>query len=226
VLEIPDGVGGYRVFTANYNGLGAALSMLAEPDPLPDTSKLLVYKAVVESFYRHLTVIPMRYGCRVGCPYETVILLRENHEEYGALLHELEGLAEMRIQVLLDNPIVGAETDRPAIPPEWFPPRSSVSGAAYLDTKKLRYLGARQATMAQRALVEHLCDSLRGSFVRHKVEFPSSRRSRLLSLYFLVPRDSVESFRRAARHLAANQSVKLLFSGPRPPYNFVDALQR
>jgi hypothetical protein len=224
-LEVPDGVGGYRVFTANYNGLSAALSQLAEPDPPPDASKLLEYEGVIESFYRHLTVIPMRYGCRVGCPYEAVILLRENHDAYDALLRELEGLAEMGIQVLLDNPTVQAETDRLATPPEWFPPHSSVSGAAYLNAKRLRYLGAQRATMAQRAFVENLCDSLHGSFVRHKVEFPSSRRSRLLSLYFLVPRDSVESFRRAARHFPGQQSVKLLFSGPWPPYNFVGALQ-
>ena len=224
-LEIPAGVGGQRVSTANYDGFGAVLSKLAEPDSPPDISKLLVYETVVESFYRHLTVIPMRYGCRVECPYEAIVLLRENHAAYGALLHELEGLAEMGIQVLLDNPRAEAETDRLAIPPECFPPRSGVSGAAYLDAKKLHYLGAQRATMLQNTFVEKLCDSLHGFFVRHKVELPSSSRSHLMSLYFLVPRDSVESFRRAARHLHANESVKLLLSGPWPPYNFVDSLQ-
>jgi len=224
-LEIPEGVAGYRVFTANYNGLGAALSKLAEPDAPPDNSSLLAYERVVESFYRHLTVIPMRYGCRVACPYDAIILLRENHHAYGALLHELEGLAEVGIQVLLDNSVAGAETDRPAILPKWFPTRSRVSGAAYLDAKKQSYQGAQRATTVQSALVENLRDSLQGSFVRHKVEFPSSRRSRLLSLHFLVPRDAVETFRHTARHLPGNPSVKLLLSGPWPPYNFVDALQ-
>jgi hypothetical protein len=224
-LEISKGVGGERVFTANYNTLGAALSTLAEPESPPEISKLLVYEAVVESFYRHLTVIPMRYGCQVGCPYEAVNLLRENYDAYGALLGELEGLAEMGIKVLLDHPRAEAETDRLAIPPEWFPPRSSMSGAAYLDAKKLHYLGAQQETMAQHALVENLCDLLNGIFVRHKVEFPSSRRSCLLSLYFLVPRDSVECFRRATRGFPQNESMKLLLSGPWPPYNFVDGMQ-
>jgi hypothetical protein len=224
-LEIPNGVGGYRVFTANYNGLGAALSKLAEPEAPPDTSNLLAFERVVESFYRHLTVIPMRYGRRVGCPYDAVILLRENHDAYCQLLHELEGLAEVGIQVFLDNPGARAETDRPGILPEWFPLRSSVSGAAYLDAKKLSCQGAQRAATVQNALVENLCDSLHGSFVRHKVELASSNRSRLLSLHFLVPRDSVESFRRAARQLPANPSVKLLLGSPSPPYNFVDALR-
>ena len=38
-LEIPAGVGGQRVFTANYKGFGAVLSKLAEPDSPPDISK-------------------------------------------------------------------------------------------------------------------------------------------------------------------------------------------
>jgi hypothetical protein len=205
--------------------LGAALSKLAEPDLPPDASKLPEYEEVVESFYRRLTVIPMHYGCRVGCPYEAVILLRENYHAYCTLLAELEGLAEMGIQVFIDNPRVGAEADWLAIPPEWFPPPSTVSGAAYVKAKELHYLGADRATMAQRALVENLCDSLDGSFVRHKVELPSSRRSGFLSLYFLVPRDSVGTFRRAERYFPPSSSIRLLISGPRPPYNFVGGLQ-
>lgn len=224
-LEIPDGVAGHRVFTANYNGLGAALSKLAEPHAPSATSNLLAYERVVESFYRHLTVIPMRYGCGVGCPYDAVILLRENHQAYSALLLELEGLAEVGIQVLLDGSLAAGETDRSANLPEWFPRPASGPGAAYLEAKTLRCQSDQQATTVQHALVENLCDSLHGSFVRHKVEFPCSKRSHLLSLYFLVPRDSVESFRHAARQFPANPSFKLLLSGPWPPYNFVDVLQ-
>jgi len=223
-LEIPDGVRGSRVFTANYNGLGVALSKLIEPDPPPDPSTLLVYERVVESFYRHLTVIPMRYGCQVGCPYDAVMLLTENHDAYGALLRQLEGLAEIGIQVVVDKPMAGPETDRLAIPPEWFPPHPNAFGADPPDVKKLPHQDAQRTALVERAFVENLCGSLHGSFLRRKVEFPSSRRSRLLSLHFLVPRHSVESFRQSARHLPPNPCVKLLLSGPLPPYNFVDTL--
>jgi hypothetical protein len=92
-LEIPDGVAGYRVFTANYHGLGAALSKLPESNTLSESANTRAFERVVESFYRHLTVIPMRYGCRVECPYDAVVLLRENLDEYGKLLHHPEGSA-------------------------------------------------------------------------------------------------------------------------------------
>ena len=222
-LEIPAGVGGQRVITAEDNGFGTALSELAQPDPPPDTSMLLMYETVVEFFYRHLTMIPMRYGCRVECAGEAVDLLRNNHEAYGGLLHELEGLGEMGVHVLLDTSGDATESSKQ-------PARSSSlplygdSGAGYLAAKRQRYLGLDREGLNQRELAKELCDSLYGCFVRHKVEFPSSRGSRLLSLYFLVPRDSVECFRRAARHLHPRGSTKLLLSGPWPPYNFVDSL--
>lgn len=221
-LEIPNGVGGYRIFTSNYGGLGAALSKLTDTAPPADAASHQAYERVVESFYRHLTVIPMRYGCRVECPYDAVFMLRENQDAYRALLRELDGFAEVGIQVLLEGPGAGAETNRAGFLPDWLPLRSRLSAAAGPDAKQL---GAQQAATNQNALVENLCDSLHGSFVRHKVEFPSSRKSRLLSLHFLVPRNSVETFRHAARHLPANPSFQLHLSGPWPPYSFVDALQ-
>ena len=223
-LETTIGVGGQRVFTVNHEGLGAVLSELAEPESPRDASELLVYEAVVEFFYHHLTVIPMRYGCRVESPREAIGLLRKNHDAYGALLQELEGLGEMGVQVLLDPSGDGMESNaRPvrarSLPLEWG------TGAAYLAAQRQRYLGLDRASLERRQLVEELCHSLCGSFVRHKVESPPSTRGRLLSLYFLVPRDSVESFRREARRHHASEPVKLLTSGPWPPYNFVDSLQ-
>jgi len=153
-------------------------------------------------------------------------LLRENADAYRALLGELDGFAEVGIQVRLGSRVAGAETPRHGILPDWLSLRSLLSTAAGQDAKQGADFGAEHTVPAPNALIDNLCDSLHGSFVRHKVEFPSSRKSRFLSLHFLVPRDSVETFRSAARHLPENRSFQLQLSGPWPPYNFVDALQR
>ena len=224
-LELPAGVSGYRVFTANYQGLGAAISKVPEDHAPPDNANRMAFERVVESFYRHLTIIPMRYGCRVECPYDAAMLLQGNHAAYNELLRQLEGLAEVGMQVLVDGPIAGAETERAGKLPGWLSLRAIASRAASQRWKKWHSPDAGQASTAPDALVENLCDSLHGSFVRHKVEFPFSWKSGSVSLHFLVPRDSVESFRSAAYHLPADPCVKLLLSGPWPPYNFVDATQ-
>jgi len=221
----PPGVGGKPVFVLAQNGLSAGLSELVESDLVPDISQTLAFERVVEHFYRDLTVIPVRYGCQLEGTSEALGLLERHRDEYGALLNELEGLGEMGIQVLLDSSGAGTKSDARPVPPKSFPLACN-SGAAYLAAKRQLYLGLDQATLHERLLVEELWGSLAGLYVRRKVEFPASNRSRLLSLYFLVPRASVEPFRRAARHLHPKESGKLLLSGPWPPYNFVDSLER
>ncbi|MGD0921512.1 MAG: GvpL/GvpF family gas vesicle protein [Terriglobia bacterium] len=222
---IPPGVGGKPVFVLAQNGLSAGLSELAESALVPDISQTLAFERVVEHLYRDLTVIPVRYGCQLKDASEARWLLERHRDEYGALLNELEGLGEMGIHVLLDRSGPGTESDARPVPPQSLPLPCD-SGAAYLAAKRQLYLGLDRAGRHERLLVEELWGSLAGLYVRRKVEFPDADRSRLLSLYFLVPRASVESFRRAARHLHPKEPSKLLLSGPWPPYNFVDSLER
>ncbi len=218
-VEIPAGVGAQPIFAVNHEGLGAGLSELVGPESPPDISKVLAYERVVESFYRHMTVIPMRYGCWVEDPSEAVSLLAKNCCEYGALLRELEGLAEMGIQVV-DSPSAGAETDSAA---ESSFLHSGASGAGYLAAKRLHYLGTDRTALHQSEFVEKLCGSLSGLFVRRKVELASFSKTRLLSVYFLVARSSVESFRQVSRQLFQRETARMLLSGPWPPYNFVES---
>lgn len=222
-LEIPLGVGGRPVSVVAQNGLSAGLSELAESGLVPDISGILAYEKVVEAFFRHLTVIPMRYGCQLEDASEAGGLLERHRDEYGTLLDQLEGLGEMGIHVLLGSPGAGTESDTWLVSPESLR-LACDSGAAYLAARRQRYLGLDRGALHQRGMVEELCGSLAGLFVRRKVEFPNTNRRRLLSLYFLVPRASIEAFRRAARHLHPKESVKLLLSGPWPPYNFVGSL--
>ena len=76
----------------------------------------------------------------------------------------------------------------------------------------------------QNELVETLCRPLSGLFVRRKME-PPSRETGFLSLYFLVPRNTVEPFRAASRQCLSNGFANLRVSGPWPPYNFVSYLK-
>jgi hypothetical protein len=212
------------VFVLAQNGLSAALSELAESDLVPDISRILAYEAVVEHLYRDLTVIPVRYGCQVEHMSEARGWLEKHHDEYATLLDELEGLGEMSIHALLGGSRAATENDAPPAASHSSPLPCS-SGAAYLAAKRQHYLGLQRLARHERLLVEELWDSLRDLHVRRKLESSDSNRNRLLSLYFLVPRACVESFRCAARHLHPRESVKLLLSGPWPPYNFVDSLE-
>lgn len=217
IHPLPPGVGGKPVFVVAQKGLSAALSEFAESDLSPDVLQTVDYERVVETFYRSVTVIPLRYGCQVADASEAARMLEKRRGEYETLLRELAGVGEMSLHVLPNGsrPEKGVRSSSPI-------PSPTVPGTAYLEARRQHYFCLDQADLEQRRLVEDLCNSLAGLYVRRKVEVPESSSSRPLSIHFLVPRDSIDSFRHAARQRRSWQSLKLLLSGPWPPYNFVD----
>ena len=219
-LKLPAGVAGQAVEVVEHQGLGAAVSGLAESEAPADVPSLVAHEQVVEFFFRQQTVIPLRYGALAGERREVATVLEKHQAEYRTLLQALDGLAEIGIKLLIDCSPGRARTDSTAVSPAPF--RSAEPpGASYLSAKKLSYRSADRMEERDSELVEEISASLAGLFVRRKVERPS--RDRLLRLYFLVPRSAVECFRRKSRQGSRNQPFKLLLSGPWPPYNFVDS---
>jgi hypothetical protein len=170
----------------------------------------------------------MRYGCVVSQESQVIQLLDEHGSQYEALLQELEGCVEMGLRVLLPpgpwaavtpgglegcREVAGFQPAAPAASPDRL-------GLAYLTARKAHYAQQDRWTTEYRQAAARCQARFAGLFVKCKTEAPSPRLP-LLSLYFLVPRQAVESFRQAFRHLAQTESARLLLSGPWPPYNFV-----
>jgi hypothetical protein len=151
---------------------------------------------------------------------ELAALLDERYNECDALLSRLDGLAEMGIQFAANASHAGS-TGASTADPETSPHGTVRSGISYLLSKKQYYGDADRMTEQRNQVANAVCKTLSGLFVRHKVELPS-RGTHVVSLYFLVPRTSVELFREAGRQCLKDGSMKLVVSGPWPPYNFAD----
>ncbi len=224
------GVGGHPVYRLTHRRLRAAVSMVNRADLAPDLPKIRAYERVVLSCHRQDTVIPMRYGCVVEQESQAIQLLEEHGSRYEALLQELEGCVEMGLRVLLPSgpwaAVIpgGPEGSREVAGP--CPPDPAAAadrlGLAYLTARKAHYVSQDRWTTEYRQAADRCQAQFAGLYVKCKTEAPSPRLP-LLSLYFLVPRPAVESFRRAFRQLTESESARLLLSGPWPPYNFVTA---
>jgi gas vesicle protein GvpL/GvpF len=212
---------GQPVFVVSQDGLSAGLSELAAPGLIAGIPDLVAYEDVIEFFYREHTVLPLQFGCQVGGISEALDRLAARQSEYVSLLALLEGMGEMGIHVLFEEadstagePMGSGLTDARL--------SSASSGAAYLAARREIFLNRDQQAIRQRRLADSLCDSLSRFFVRRKIKMADSAGSPLLSLYFLVRNERIDDFRRAACRFQAAQPVKLLQSGPWPPFNFVD----
>lgn len=202
------GVGGRPVFVVQKNGLSAAVSRISDADLSPDIPRVLAYESVIESFYRRAAVIPLRYGSVFEQKSQIAGLLEERSRHYAELLRELEGRVEMGVRVLSKSAGRGRR----------FLPRS---GVAYLAAKREHYAQTDRFRLEQERLSRRIHRLLAGHFARSKTEYGLVAGNCLLSLHFLVPKNSIAPFQRVLQRMSHFPTARVLSSGPWPPYNFV-----
>ena len=170
----------------------------------PDVARLLAYEKSIALLHATRTVVPLRFGCVMEDQSQILQLLDEREAEFEQLLGQLEGLVEMGLRVWSKS---AAEEPLPASP-----------GARYLAAVRGRHAGL---TPIEEQWAQRVCESIEGFYEREKREARPAHEGRLVSLHFLVARAAAEEFRERVRRLAVSGEMKLMVSGPWPPYNFV-----
>ena len=104
-------------------------------------------------------------------------------------------------------------------------PRTGYHGDAPRSSQAFQYLATLRGrcpglTPAERQCAAHIAERLKGLYRGGREEAAPAADGRLVSLYFLVPRASVDEFRETARRIDLPSDMKLMVSGPWPPYNF------
>ncbi len=250
-LESLRGIGDEIISLVETDGLMAAVSRIVTPDATPNLKRILHYQKIIEWFHNDSTIIPMRYGCLVAEESEVVRILKEHGDEYKRLLGELEGCEEMGIRILssefdslrrdstgprvnnfvaLGKGISPGDCQANQSTPDLGNKPSPHPGQAYLAVRKAHYVQEESINQENEALIEAYRNVFAGLFVKCKKEGPSTRHARmpvdntlLFSLYFLVPKYLVNTFRLVFKKIPSKDGQKILLSGPWPPYNFAHA---
>lgn len=224
-VHIP-GIDGQPIGIVSHNGLSASASRYIAADLTPDIARIQAYQRVIERFNRSCTVIPMRYGCLFPNEESIVQHLGQRGRYYLSLLSELNGCVEMGIRVMMSARIGSDVSDR--FEQEAAPTsntQSPLSGMEYLTARRVYYSREDHGLEDIERTIAQVLAAFSGLFLRFKSECGAAQAppscSQILSLFFLVREDSVESFREAFRHIAGRGSHRLLLSGPWPPFNFV-----
>jgi len=223
--QVLAGIDGRPVFFIQKDGVGAAVSRLENTVQAPDITHILTYQKVIETLHNKSSVIPMRYGCLFENEPQITKMLEEHGNEYRELLKEIEDCVEMGIRILVPD-INSPHSVRDGEEANLKDPKPLTPGHEYLAALKARY-GLDQQFAKEMTQVSQQCrTAFSGLFVKYKEEYtrPLKQQSpfqNIYSLFFLVPRQSVASFRLAFQDLCRRQTYKLLLSGPWPPYNFV-----
>jgi hypothetical protein len=164
--------------------------------PKPSADVLQRYDRVIRSLWtRTPALLPARYGTRFDSVDDLRLVLSARRRTLAADLKRVRGRTQMTVRVLSDS--------GPVVPP----PSRAATGTAYLRDRAAR---------ARIDGVDPILAAVRRFVREEKVE----KGTRVATLYHLVPRGSAEQYRHAIEKAAANASIRLVVTGPHPPYAF------
>jgi len=223
-IVAPSRMEGQSVNMVEKEGLRAAFSEISDAGPAYDISEIKRYHGVIEWFFSQVTVIPFRFGTMLDEYPDVVRLLEKRAEDYKKMLSELEGCAEVGIRVIIDEGEIPREGSCCADLPSLGCPNP---GKLYLSNRRAHYWTETVIARLSEKATEPYRRVFGGMFEKYRREEPkvsvekNRRRTLVVSMYFLVPRNLLARFREAFVEMSSKDTAKSMLTGPWPPYNFV-----
>ena len=219
------GVGGEAaVRTVTAGGLSAIVSDVGSDYVRATRDDLQRHMAVLEQAAAATTVVPLRFG--TAMPSDDVVrtdLLEGRAEEIRRLLSRLDGRIELSLNGTYEERVLGevvAGNREVAALRERV--RTRDEAATYYDRIRLGELVANAMAAKREQDTERVLAKLRPLADDVRLGELTHERS-VLSAAFLVRRDRLAEFDRAADEVAKQhrERIRFRYAGPLPPYDFV-----
>jgi gas vesicle protein GvpL/GvpF len=190
------------------DGLAAVCAPAGPPEVSAEA--LWRHEEVVEALMQDRDVLPVRFGTRLEDESAAARAVGERHDELSLALERIRGAVELSLRVLSPGAgPSGAAADEDG-------PGELGSGADYMRAK------TRLAVERERA-VERLHEPL-AVISRASVQGSPHGSSELLRAAYLVERPAVHRFVGLVGRLEqSHPELRLLCTGPWPPYSFTSA---
>src|SRR5262245_13551600 len=212
-----------EVYTINFKDMAAVVSDIPLA-PLDSTREnVLAHERVNETVMRDHTVIPMSFGTIFKTRDDIVELLRSAYEAFADVLSKMQDKLEFGLKVLWDRAeiirqIEHEDEDIHRLKSEI----SSQKGSTYFARMQYgRLIDSALQTRSERYVAEFL-QRLRDVSVASRVNRAIGDKM-IMNAAFLVQRDQEQAFDRRIKEIASHfDKLTFKYTGPWPPYNFVN----
>jgi Gas vesicle synthesis protein GvpL/GvpF len=212
-----------EVYTVLYEDIAAVVS--DAPMEVLDATRenVLAHERVNEAVMRYQTVIPMSFGTVFKTRDDIIELLRGAHGAFQDVLTKMENKVEFGLKVLWDRDamIRNIEHDDEDIR-RLKTEIATQKGSTYFARVQYGRLvdGALQSRSEQ--YVNEIFEALRDVCVASRANKPIGDKM-IMNAAFLVDRDSEAAFDARVKALGAKyDTLTFRYTGPWPPYNFVN----
>jgi hypothetical protein len=209
------GVAGERLRVVTVDRISAVVGGVRRA-PAPAVRNLRRYAVVIDSIASRVpAILPVRFGTTVTDPDELTFILRSRRATLRERLRAVRGRAQMTIRLL--------ESESGDAP---LRSRSTVTGRArlrleYGATQGTQYLQRRREIAASARAVPAF-DPVRDAVRRYLKDERVEKRDRIVTINHLVSRASAGRYRDAVERAARDNDVRLIVTGPFPPYAFAE----
>jgi hypothetical protein len=211
------------VHTVNYKDIAAVVSDTPIAVHEPTRSNVLAHERVNETVMRDHTVIPMSFGTVFKTREDILELLRSAYDAFKDVLVKMEDKLEFGLKVLWDRDLVVKQLE--AENEEIRRLKSEISsqrGSTYFA--RMQYGRLVDASLQARSdrYVQEIFEALRPVSVASRANKPIGDRM-IMNAAFLVRREKEAEFDAVVKRIgAAHDKLTFRYTGPWPPYNFVN----
>ncbi len=219
------GEGGNRVYTVHYRDLAAVVSDTPIRIYDPTRDNVLAHELVNETVMRDYTVIPMSFGTIFRTRDDIVELLKSTYRAFDDVLEKMRDKIEFGLKVLWDRSEVTArlEEENEQLGRLKEEINSNASSSTYFARMQLGRLVESELEDAANAYVLDIHESLKPVAVASRSNKPIGDRM-IMNAAYLVDRAREQEFDDSVKALSRKYEDLLSFkyTGPWPPYNFVN----
>jgi hypothetical protein len=185
----------------------AAFARWMDPtDVVPSEDALWRHETVCEALMKDGPVLPARFGTTFTTPQDVELALRAREGALVAALARVTNRVELGIRVFLLAPSEGAVSSSSEETPG--------AGRAYLERRR----AAEEEKRAAATLIHDALAPLAAESSRQSLTTPQG----VMTGAYLVDVSGVDAFRRRVGALEAELAqVRIICTGPWPPYSFV-----
>jgi hypothetical protein len=211
------------VHTVNFKDIAAVVSDTPLEVYDPTRENVLAHERVNEVVMRDFTVLPMSFSTVFKTSEDIVELLRTAYEAFRDVLVKMRDKVEFGVKVLWEPEIVIREIEKDDENLRLLRQEiSSQRGSTYFA--RMQYGRLVDSLLQQRSeqLVSDIFNTLGSVSVASRANKPIGEKM-ILNAAFLVARDGESDFDAKVKEIDARyENLKFKYTGPWPPYNFVN----
>jgi hypothetical protein len=217
------GVDPADVHTINYRDIAAVVSDTPIEVHDPTRENVLAHERVNETVMRKHTVIPMSFGTVFKTRDDIVELLRSAYDAFHDVLVKMEDKLEFGLKVLWDRDVMVREIEHQDEDVRRLKQEiSAQKGSTYFARMQYGRLVDAALQAHSEKYVAEIFEGLRDVAVASRANKPIGDKM-IMNAAFLVAREKEAAFDQRVKEIGARfDKLTFKYTGPWPPYNFVN----